>query len=478
MIELDGSHLSLDDLEAAARRGARVGLAPGVREHMTATHEVVVEALERGDPVYGLTTAVAERKRVTVAAGDRATFNRQLIDGHLVAQGRGAPDDVVRAMLVCLANVLAKGAAGVRPELAELVLAALAREDLPTVRQLGSVGQADLGPNADLARHLLETSGFELAPGEALALLNHNSFAVSWGALALYDAERRLDDFDLAAALDFEAFGANPTVLHPVVAETRPFPGIATTSERMRAALAGSYLFEKDGPRNLQDPLTFRCVPQVHGAARDALAYGRHIVETELNSSQGNPVVVLSERRLVSVGNFDLGGTAAALDFARLAVAPVFTSASERTVKLLQQPFSGLPAGLASEAASSADALAELAVTSQSLAVEARTLVHPVSFELVSTTKAEGIEDRTTMAPLAARRVSEVIELAARILAIELVVAGQAVELRGSRTLGAKTGPLLRRLRGIVPFLGHGDVLAPDLEPVVELVRGGLSSAL
>src|SRR5215470_2933916 len=391
MVVLDGASLTIDSLAAVAEGRDEVALAPAARDRMAATREVVEEALRHNVPVYGLTTALAERKSVALDAAAREGFSRFLIRGHRMAQGRPAPPPVVRAAMVCLVNGFAKGAAGVRPELAEMIVGALNRGAAPAVRSLGSVGQADLGPLADLAEGLIHETGFILEDNEGLALVNNNAFATGWAALA---AEQLLGEADVAAALDLEAFAANLSPLHPVVAEVRPYPGLAAAIRRLRALLAGSSLFEPGNARNLQDPLTFRSIPQILGAARDALAYVRSMIETELNSAQGNPAVVLAERRIVSVGNLDVVPVAAALDFARIALAPVVTCAAERTVKLLQSPVSGLPAGLAAEAGTGEDALAEFAVAAQAIAAEARMLAQPVSFEVVSSSKAEGIEDR------------------------------------------------------------------------------------
>jgi histidine ammonia-lyase len=198
----------------------------------------------------------------------------------------------------------------------------------------------------------------------------------------------------------------------------------------------------------------------------------------ELNSSQSNPVVVVADRTIVSVGNFDIGPLAAALDFARIALAPVVTSANERAVKLLQAPFSGLPAGLAAITGSTDDALAELAVAGQAITVEARTLAHPVSYELASSVKGDGIEDRATMAPLSARRLADMIGLCARVAAIELVVAAQAIDLRAPGELGLGTARAYRLVRELVPFTHAEGTLPDDLEPLVELVtRGDLTPA-
>jgi histidine ammonia-lyase len=496
-VVLSGSVLSVTDVVRVARAGERVELDPEARDRMASARAVVEATLSSGEPVYGLTTGVAERKRVLLDPEERRSFNLRLVHNHRIAQGAPAPADVVRGAMLCLANSYAKGVTGVRPELCEMIISLLNAGFTPLVRTLGSVGQGDLGPMADLAHGLLERSGFVLAENEGLALVNSNAFTTAWASLALADAARLMDVLDVAAALDLEAFGANLTSLHPVIAETRPYPGLVFSLARLRSLLSGSYLWAPGAARFLQDPLTFRCIPQAHGAARDPLSYALAVAATEMNSSQANPVVVLAEGRIVSVGNFDIGPLAAALDFARVALAPVVTSANERLVKLLQAPFSGLPAGLAAPVVTGTvetgagetgeDALSELAVAGQAITVEARLLAAPVSYELASSVKAEGIEDRTTNAPLSARRLAEMVGLIARVAAIELVVAAQAIDLRRAAGdigadallgpdglgLGRGTGRAYRMVRELVPFIHAGDTLPHDLEPVVGLVTRG-----
>jgi histidine ammonia-lyase len=472
-IMLNGSDLTVTDVVAVARHGAAVALAPAALENMRQARAVVEAALQSQLPVYGLTTGVGERKSFLLDPAERQKFNHRLVLSHRIAQGDVAPADVVRGAMVCLANSYAKGVTGVRPELAEMIVTLLNEGFTPPVRRLGSVGQGDLGPMADLAHGLITRSGFEVAENEGLALVSSNAFTTAWACLALADAHTLMDTFDVAAALDLEAFGANLTSLHPIIEQTRPYPGLAATLHTLRTHLAGSYLWQPDAARFLQDPLTFRDIAHIHGAARDALAYARAILHVELNSSQSNPVVVTAEQRIVSVGNFDIGPLAAALDFARIALAPVVTSANERAVKLLQAPFSGLAAGLAAAPATPDDALSELATSGQAITVEARTLAHPVSYELASSVKGDGIEDRATMAPLSARRLADMVALCARVAAIELVVAAQAIDLRAPGELGLGTGRAYRTIRDLVPFTRADDTLPADLEPVVELVSRG-----
>jgi histidine ammonia-lyase len=490
-ITLNGSDLTVTQVVAAARHGEAVRLAPEAIAAMRRSRAVVQDVLAGGEPVYGLTTGVGERKSYLLDPAERQRFNHRLVLNHRIAQGDAAPADVVRGAMVCLANSYAKGVTGVRPELAEMIITLLNEGFAPPVRRLGSIGQGDLGPMADLAHGLITRSGFEVAENEGLALVSSNAFTTAWACLATADAEALLAVFDVAGALDLEAFGANLTCLHPVIKQTRPFPGLAVTLHQLRLLLAGSYLWHPGAARFLQDPLTFRCIPHIHGAARDALNYTRNILHLELNSSQSNPVVVVpagnepgnkpgnEQGRIVSVGNFDTGPLAAALDFLRIALAPVVTSANERAVKLLQAPYSGLPAGLAALSGSPDDALAELATSGQAITVEARTLAHPVSYELASSVKGEGIEDRATMAPLSARRLADMIALCARVAAIEFVVAAQAIDLRllsapdGQGQLGLGTGRAYRMVRELVPFTQVGDTLPADLEPLVELVTRG-----
>ena len=472
-IMLNGSDLTVTEVVAAARHDETVALAPGAVETMEQARAVVQEALSQGTPVYGLTTGVGERKSFLLDPAERRKFNQRLVLNHRIAQGDVAPADVVRGAMVCLANSYAKGVTGVRPELAEMIVTLLNEGFAPPVRRLGSVGQGDLGPMADLAFGLITRSGFEVAENEGLALVSSNAFTTAWACLALADAQTLTDTFDVAGALDLEAFGANLTSLHPIIEQTRPFPGLASSLHTLRTLLAGSYLWNPNAARFLQDPLTFRCIPQIHGAARDALGYAGNILQVELNSSQSNPVVVKAERRIVSVGNFDIGPLAAALDFARIALAPVVTSANERMVKLLQAPFSGLAAGLAAAAGTPDDALSELATSGQAITVEARTLAHPVSYELASSVKGDGIEDRATMAPLSARRLADMVSLCARVAAIELVVAAQAIDLRQPGELGLGTGRAYRTVRELVPFTQADGTLPADLDPLVELVSRG-----
>jgi histidine ammonia-lyase len=469
-IVLAGSALTIEQVVAAARGAERVELAAAARERMERARAVADQQVA-GAPVYGLSTGVGVRKRAQIDAAEQSAFNARLILNHLVGQGPVASEEIVRATMVVLANVLARGVTAAGPELAERVVDALNERRHPEVRMLGSIGQADLAPMGDLAYGLLGADP-ALRPGDGIALLNNNAFATGMAALAVADYERLLDASLVAGALDLEGFAANLSVVDPAVARERPYPGLAESIAALRRLLDGSALHDDGVARNLQDPLTFRCLPQVHGAALDALRFARAQLEVELNAAQGNPLVDVETGRIVSVGNFDALPLAAALDLLRIALAPVLTSANERMVKLLQAPLSGLPEGLSERAGSAEDSLSEFGPAGQALTVEARLLAQPVSYELASTAHAEGLEDRATMAPLAARRLAEMVSLGERIVAIELLVAGQAVDLRRNR-LGGGTERAYALVRERIPFKREQDPIPSSIEPLLELVRSG-----
>ena len=222
---------------AVARRGEAVALDASAQARMQRARDLADAALEReGGPVYGLSTGVGVRKRAHVGLAEQREFNRRLILNHLVGQGDSAPVDAVRATMVVLANVFARGAGPASPRLAQRVVDALNARRHPQVRLLGSLGQADLAPMADLAHGLLGDAA-ELEPGEGLALLNNNAFATGLAALAVADCARLLDAALVAGALDLEAFAANLSIVDPAVARERPYAGLATAVAELRDSL-------------------------------------------------------------------------------------------------------------------------------------------------------------------------------------------------------------------------------------------------
>ena len=468
---LTGEGLTAEHVVDVARGGRPVAVSGEAVERMRAAAELAQQLAAGEAEVYGLTTGVGALRGVRQTAADAEQFNRLTVQAHRTGHGPLLPGEVGRAALLHRLNALCRGRSMVRPLAAEAFADALNAGLAPELPAIGSVGQSDLPAMAELI-HLLRDRGLDLAQGEALALLNGNSLSTGLGALAVADAARLLDAYELTGALSLEGFAGNPSPLHREVPDARPYRGLATSLAHIREQLEGSYLWQPGAARNLQDPLSFRTLPQVLGAARDALGYTRGQLETELNASGDNPMAVVSEGVVVSVGNFDITPLAAALDLLRLAIAQVMTASCERIQKHLSAGFSGIATGLRSDDGPD-DALALVGGGAAALAAEARLLAQPVSLELPTSSIAAGIEDHLTMAPLGARRAAELNGMAARLAALELVVSAQAVDVRGAAPLGTGSGAAHARVRELVPFVGAGQAWDNQLGPLSAWVAAG-----
>ncbi len=468
---LTGDDLSIDDVVAVARDGRRVELAPAAMERIRAGHGLVLRMLEEDRPVYGLTTGVGALRDIRQDAAAAERYAHLSIEAHRTSHGPVLPEDVVRAAMVHRANTLARGRAMVRTEVAQAYVDALNDGDTPTVHAIGSVGQSDLPAMAEIAHHLVRR-GLRLRQGEALPMLNANCLSVGHSALAVHDAARLIETYEAVGALSLEGFHANSSVLHADIADARPYAGLRRSLARLRELLAGSYLWRPEPTRQLQDPLSFLCLPQIMGAARDVLGYAAGQLTTELNASGDNPMLAPGDVTIVSVGNFDITPVAAALDLLRLSLAQVLTPSNERVQKHITERFSGLPTGLRPHAGPE-DGLTLIGGGAAALAAEARLLALPVSLELPTSTIAGGIEDRLTMAPLGARRLADMVELGVRLAAVELVVAAQAVDLRGHPPLGEGTAPIYRGVRERVAFVGPEEAPDYDLDALAGWVAAG-----
>lgn len=472
-----------------ARRGARVEVSAAALDRVRRAREVVERVLERGDLVYGMNTGVGSLSRYRIPFESLEQFSAKLVSRHTTHQGAEVGASIVRAMMVTRVNGMVKGGVGVRTELVGAFVDALNAGVHPVVRLGGSVGQADLAEMAEIGQVLigrgeaefggrrmsgaeaLRAAGLEpirLKAKEGLALISANGVTMGHGSLVLADVSDLLDVFDITAALSLEAFGGNLSTIHPEAARMRPHPGQARAADRLRELLAGSYLWRPGAARNLQDPLSFRCVPQTHGACYDAHAYARGTMEVEINSASDNPLVLIEDQSIISVGNFDVVALAVAFDLLRVAVAQVVHLANERIQKHLWSQFSGLPTGLAVRDGD--EGLRPLGYTSASLAAEARVLANPVSLDYRSQI-AEGVEDHASMAPLGVRKTEELVWVARRMAALELTVATRAVELRGWPRLGAGTR-IACELAGKYATT-EPEEQWPDVDGLTEAITGG-----
>ncbi len=464
-LRLTGQAISINDVVAVAA-GRPVLLDVDCAQRLATARSAVLRASEAGTRVYGLTTGVGALKGVGVKRDEVRSFNRRLILSHRVSSGDPIPSDVVRATIFCRAQGLALGGAGVRPAVVEALLDILNADAIPIVQTYGSVGQADLAPLAEIAEVVIQR-GLILEEREALALIGANSLAIGWGALALDRTRHTIQALEMATALSMEAFISNPGAIDPAVFKAHPSPALEQSILHLRSMLeGGDILDQREEPRLLQDPLSIRVAPQTHATARETYWQAVKVVESELASASDNPLLT-EDGRFLSVGNFDSSSLATVFDYARLGLAQALTLSCERVQKLLSAQHTGLAIGLREREDLPEDGLAILGHAAASLAAEARLLAAPVSLELPTSSIAESIEDRVTMAPLGARRLHIQAELALRLAVIELVCATQAVDLRQRQAaLGVGTRAIHTFIRSHIPFLRARETLSTDFSEI------------
>ena len=487
ILRLDGNGLGLAELSAVADRSVRVALSPAARRAIRASRRVVDRAIRSGERVYGVTTGFGKFADVAIPRERIEALQRNLIRSHAAGVGAPLPDGAVRAMMALRVNALARGCSGIRLETVEALVAMLAADVLPVVPEQGSVGASgDLAPLAHLALGLIgegrvRVGGREgragaalrrarlrpvaLAAKEGLALINGVQMSVAVGGLAL----RRVLDLarvaDLVGAASLDASRGSDAAFDPRIVAARPHPGAVKTAGNLRALLKGSAIRESHrGCGRVQDNYALRCMPQVHGAAREAFEHAREVLELEMNSATDNPLVFVHGSRggdIVSGGNFHGAPVGLVLDYAAIAAADLASISERRIEKLVNPALSDLPAFLVREGGLNSG-LMMAQVTAAALVSECKVLAHPASVDSIPTSAAK--EDHVSMSPIAARKFAQVVANLERVLAIELMAAFQAMEfLRPLRS-----SPPLERVRAdfrrVVRSWDRDRELHPDLE--------------
>lgn len=513
-VVLTGADLSVADVEAVARHGARVSLDDAARERMAEARAVIERLVERGEVVYGVTTGFGDLATTFIPPGDAARLQENLIVSHAAGVGRPFPREVVRAMLLLRANTLALGHSGARPEVVDRICAFLELGIHPVVPEQGSVGASgDLAPLAHLAmpivgRGEVELGGqllpamvalkecglepMELGPKEGLALLNGTQAMSAIGALLLADADRLARTASVAAAMTVEAMLGTEVAFAAPYQLARPHPGQIAVAAELRHLLRGSGLqtSHHGSAHKVQDPYSLRCVPQVHGAIRDALDHLRRVLDVELNSATDNPLVFPSGGEVptdalatggglvISGGNFHGEPIALALDFAKLALSELGAISERRTALMLDPRLNGgLPAFLTPDPGRNSG-LMIVQYTAAALASENKVYAHPSSADSIPTSANQ--EDHVSMGAGAARHARVVLGHVEQILAIELLAAAQALDLRLA-ALGGSAAPLPgegvaeahRRIREKVAFLAEDREPGPDMAALLALVHAG-----
>jgi histidine ammonia-lyase len=478
-----------DDVVAIARHDARLVAGADAERRVLAARAVVERYLAMDVPVYGLTTGLGAGVDTRLSPDDLVAFQMRVADGRSIGVGPSLPREAVRAMIASRIAGMAAGGTGVSLPLFSALVAALNAGVHPVVPAFGSIGAADLAPLAHMARGLLgfgeaeyagevmpaacalERAGLAplpLGPKDGHALVVANSLSTGLACLRLDDLDR-LFGWSLAAiALMFEAFRGNVVALDDRALAARPAFGQREVAARLRTMLAGGALMQDGAARRLQDPLSYRCVPQVWGALHHAISEARLATEIELASSGDNPIVLPDGGQMLSQGNFDL--TAFVLSWERLdqAIAHCAVGTAHRTMKIMSAGLSDLPRFLSPLGASRSGFQSVQKLVSSTEA-HIRHLALPISLSPMPVS--DGVEDQASMAPAVLAKTEAMIGHMRHLVAIELIVAAQALELRGvADELGAGTRAVHAAVREQVAELVEDRATGPDIARLAAVI--------
>lgn len=487
-VVLDGRSLTLAAIEAVARHGAPARLDPGARRRMEASRSRVERAVAAGEIIYGVTTGFGKLADVAIGPGEAQRLQENLLRSHAAGVGPPLPAEVVRAMMLLRANALARGFSGVRPVVVERLLDLLNRRVHPVIPSRGSLGASgDLAPLAHLAlvlvgrgeaeaggerlpgREALARAGLEplaLEAKEGLALINGTQAMTALGALAVRDGLYLALVADLAGAMTLQALRGIPEAFDERIHALRPHTGQRAAAAHLRRLLAGSRLATRAGELRVQDAYSLRCMPQVHGAVRDALVHAAGVLAVEANSVTDNPLV-FPDGDVLSGGNFHGEPVALVLDYAAAALAELGSIAERRIERLVNPQLSGLPPFLTRDGGlHSGLMLAQY--TAAALVSENKGLAFPASVDSIPSSANQ--EDHVSMGMTSALKLRRVVGHVRYVLAIELLCAAQALEFAGPEGLSPACAAAYRAVRQVVPPLTGDRELAPDIERLAGLI--------
>jgi histidine ammonia-lyase len=486
---LDGRSLDPEGVESVAL-GETVAIADSVRPLLEQGRRIVERHLREGIPVYGLNTGLGARAGQMLAPEALAEFSMRMVRGR--AQGLGSPltAQEVRAVMVTRLNTLLSGAAGASPAVADHLVEALNRNVIPVMPRHASIGAGDLVAMAALphaligegeiliggerrpAAEALQSAGLaplKLAPKDGQVLCNSTAFSVGLAALAAARAKRAVRILQITGALSFTGFRGNRTPFQKAATRMRPQPGEVEAGDELLALTDfGSGDLKA---RRFQDPLSFRCMPQVHGAAYAEAERLDAALGVELNSVADNPVVLLDEGKIIGTSNFHMPHLTIVLDSMARALALAATDAVSRIQRLMSSSFSDLPPLLSSESTDRAG-FGPLMKPAEALRAEIIHLSNPVP--ILPSHNADGQEDAATFSALAAQKLGELLDRLDLLAALELLAGAQAVDLAGLKQLPARLAPVHKALREISRFIDDDRPLGREIERIAqELVRTG-----
>lgn len=492
MLKLSGSNLSGHEVVRAIRQGKTFSLDTKQLEKAAKARELVLRLLDEGSPVYGINTGFGKLADTSISPASVAELQRNLILSHSCGVGEPFSGEVVKTMIILRANALMKGHSGIRPEVIRLLVELVNQNVIPVVPSQGSVGASgDLVPLAHMSAVLigegeayyrdqrlpgakaLERAGLapvQLEAKEGLALINGTQAMTAQAVLALYDSEILLKTSDVASSLTMEALHGIPDSLDERVHALRAHHGQMLVASNLRRLLSGSDLvYGRTHPR-IQDAYSLRCIPQVHGATRDAYSYVEQVINTEINSVTDNPILFPEDGQVISAGNFHGQPVALALDFLGIALAELGNISERRIERLVNPQLSGLPPFLTRESGLNSGYMI-VQYTAAALVSENKVLAHPASVDSIPTSANQ--EDHVSMGSIAAWKLGSILANVQNIAAIEILCACQALEFSDRSRMAPATRAVYDLVRSAVPPLEGDRFLEPEIKAVRDLVVSG-----
>jgi histidine ammonia-lyase len=488
-IQLGEHPWRLADLLAASQHGTQLALSPAAHQRVIAAR-AVVDRLAAGDtPIYGLNTGLGGNLGYRLQPQEIAAFQAQMIRGRCIGVGTPFPEPLSRTALLCRLIGLAQGGSGLSPDVLDKMIALFNAGLTPVIPGRGSIGAGDLGLCAQIGLALIgegsiHTNGRTmpaaaalaeaglhpavLGPKDALAILNASAITTAHAALVLSELSALLGLSVITAALTDEGYAANADIFDARLAEARPAAGQARVAAMFRAVLRGSHLHDQGAARSIQDALSFRVLAQIIAPALMSLEAAIDAVETEINAAADNPLVLAATGQILSTANFHTPGIALAFDTLAIAVTHLATAESYRIFKLMNPTLSGLARYLSPVGGPSAG-FNPLQKTVAALHAEIRLRATPASLD--SLPVSDSVEDHAPHTPLTIRKLEEQLQPFRLLLAIEALVAAQAVDLRGRPRLSPATHLLFTAIRAEVPMLQEDRPTGPDVDRVATLLQ-------
>jgi histidine ammonia-lyase len=493
MIELTGESVTVEQVCAVARLAEKVELSPVARKKMLESRAYIEKRIASGEVMYGINTGFGAFSSVRISDSELEELQRNLIRSHCMGIGDPFSREQTRAILFLRANALARGHSGIRPLVVEKILQFLNNDILPVIPQQGSVGASgDLAPLSHLALALIgegevwsmdgkptpvaevlkqkKLEPLVLQAKEGLSLINGCQVMTAVGILAASDARRLLWTADLAGAMSLEALRGTRAAFDPLIAATRAHPGEAKTARNMLKILGETSPIAEshENCNKVQDAYSLRCIPAVHGAAKDALGFIWKTLEIEANSSTDNPLVFAQDNKVLSCGNFHGEPVAFAMDFAAIAISALANISECRIQKLVNPAMSDLPAFLTPHGGLNSGHMI-VQVAAASLVSENKILAHPASVDSIPTSADK--EDHVSMGTIAARKFQQILQNAENVVAMELLCASQALDLLKPLKPSGAVLVAQETIRSKVPFAEKDRVFYKDVQALRELIQ-------